>query len=220
MLTAHGLRQEDARLDFVNAGRPGPEAEDEIVTTIEALAPDLDALIVNDQLVEGIITPRVHETLVRLARLHPRPVFVVDSRARIDQFPCMVLKPNDFEASRVLFPGESPSTISRERLIEAGLMWQGEQDHPIYITIGPEGCLVLADGGAAHVPGVPLPPPVDPVGAGDTFISALAACLGAGATAVEAAQVAVLASAVTVRKLHITGTASPDEILALQKEIP
>jgi sugar/nucleoside kinase (ribokinase family) len=62
---------------------------------------------------------------------------------------------------------------------------------------------------------MPLPPPVDPVGAGDTFISALAACLAAGASPVEAGQVAVLASAVSVCKLHVTGTASPAEILEM-----
>jgi bifunctional ADP-heptose synthase (sugar kinase/adenylyltransferase) len=52
------------------------------------------------------------------------------------------------------------------------------------------------------------------VGAGDTFISALACSLAAGATPVEAAATANLAAAVTIRKLHITGTASPAEVAA------
>jgi sugar/nucleoside kinase (ribokinase family) len=215
ILTAHGLQQEDARLDFFNADRPGPEAEAELIASLEALAPQLDALIVNDQLAEGLITTRIHRTLLELAVAHPDLVFIVDSRSRIDRFPCMTLKPNDLEAARALFPGETPDTIPRDRLVEAGLRWQGEQGRPIYITVGTEGCLALSDGGAVHVPGVPLQQPVDPVGAGDTFISALASCLAAGASPVEAGQVAVLASAVSVCKLHVTGTASPAEILEM-----
>jgi rfaE bifunctional protein kinase chain/domain len=215
ILTAHGLQQEDARLDFFNAGRPGPEAEAALVASLSALAPQLDALIVNDQLADGLITPRIHQTLLELAAARSELVFVVDSRSRIDRFPGMALKPNDLEATGALFPGESPDSIPRGRLIEAALRWQGEQDRPIYITIGSEGCLVLAGGEAVHVPGVGLQPPVDPVGAGDTFISALAACLAVGASPVEAGQVAVLASAVSVCKLHVTGTASPAEILEM-----
>jgi D-beta-D-heptose 7-phosphate kinase/D-beta-D-heptose 1-phosphate adenosyltransferase len=67
ILTAHGLQQEDARLDFFNAGRPGPEAEAALVASLAALAPQLDALIVNDQLAEGLITPRIHQALLDLA---------------------------------------------------------------------------------------------------------------------------------------------------------
>jgi rfaE bifunctional protein kinase chain/domain len=215
ILTAHGLQQEDARLDFFNPGRPGLKAEAELIASLEALATQLDALIVNDQLAEGLITSRVHQFLLDLAAAHPELVFVVDSRSRIDRFPGMVLKPNDLEAARALFPGGNPDAIPRDRLVEAALGWQREQDRPIYITIGYEGCLVLFAGGAAHVPGVSLHQPVDPVGAGDTFISALAACLAAGASPVEAGQVAVLASAVSVCKLHVTGTASPSEILEM-----
>jgi rfaE bifunctional protein kinase chain/domain len=215
ILTAHGLQQEDARLDFFNAGRPGPEAEAELIGSLEALASKLDALIVNDQLAEGLITPRVHKALLDLAAARLELVFVVDSRSRIDRFPRMALKPNDLEAARALFPGEPPDAVSRDRLVEAALRWQVEQVQPIYITIGPEGCLVLSAGEVVHVPGVLLQQPVDPVGAGDTFISALAACLAAGATPVEAGQIAVLASAVSVCKLHVTGTASPAEILEM-----
>jgi sugar/nucleoside kinase (ribokinase family) len=58
-----------------------------------------------------------------------------------------------------------------------------------------------------------VPPPVDTVGAGDTFLSALTLALAAGASAVEAAALGHLAAAVTIRKLGITGAASPTEIL-------
>src|SRR5512136_979543 len=86
ILTAHDLQQEDARLDFCNPTRPGPEAEAELVASLEALAPQLDALIVNDQLAEGLITSRVHQALLELAAARPEMIFVVDSRSRIEHF--------------------------------------------------------------------------------------------------------------------------------------
>ncbi|MBG0771697.1 MAG: carbohydrate kinase, partial [Anaerolineaceae bacterium] len=63
------------------------------------------------------------------------------------------------------------------------------------------------------IPAVRLSPPIDPVGAGDTFISALCLSLAAGATPYEAGQIATFASAVILKKLHQTGTASIGEIL-------
>ena len=55
----------------------------------------------------------------------------------------------------------------------------------------------------------------DTVGAGDTVTSALALCLGAGLSPAEAAGFANFAAAVTVQKLFQTGTASPEEVLAV-----
>ena len=56
-------------------------------------------------------------------------------------------------------------------------------------------------------------PPVDIVGAGDSFLSACALALGAGAALGEAAALGNLASAVTIQKLGQTGTASAEEII-------
>jgi phosphoglycolate phosphatase-like HAD superfamily hydrolase len=58
---------------------------------------------------------------------------------------------------------------------------------------------------------------VDPVGAGDTAVSALATSLAAGASPKEAAEFANYAAAVTVQKLFTTGTASPKEIMEIAK---
>jgi bifunctional ADP-heptose synthase (sugar kinase/adenylyltransferase) len=57
-------------------------------------------------------------------------------------------------------------------------------------------------------------PPIDIVGAGDTFIAALGAALASGASNVEAAELACLAASITVKKIGITGAASPEELLS------
>lgn len=51
--------------------------------------------------------------------------------------------------------------------------------------------------------------------AGDTFLSGLGVFLAAGASLQQAAEAATLCSAVTVQKLHTTGTATAQEITAL-----
>jgi sugar/nucleoside kinase (ribokinase family) len=60
---------------------------------------------------------------------------------------------------------------------------------------------------------------VDTVGAGDTFLAAMTVALATGASASEAARFGHFAAAVTVKKLGITGAATPQEILALAAQI-
>jgi sugar/nucleoside kinase (ribokinase family) len=83
----------------------------------------------------------------------------------------------------------------------------------VCITLGEHGCLLCQPSGPVQLPAVPVPPPLDTVGAGDSFLAGLAAGLGARAAADESAQLAILAAGVTVRKLHVTGTATPAEII-------
>ena len=100
------------------------------------------------------------------------------------------------------------------RVINSSLAKTLEQrtQHPVFLTLSEAGVLVCAQGETQHIPAGPTTPPLDPVGAGDTFIAALGAALASGATPQEAGTLATLAAAVTVEKLNQTGTASPEEI--------
>ena len=83
----------------------------------------------------------------------------------------------------------------------------------VFMTLGAEGCVAAEGSNAVAVPGFKVQPPLDFVGAGDTFHAAIAASLAAGSTAREAALMGNLAASVTVAKVGTTGTASPEEIL-------
>ena len=85
---------------------------------------------------------------------------------------------------------------------------------PVFVTRGENGLLVADSDGLHHIPGIQMTKKIDPVGAGDTVISALATCLGAGIDPVDAADIANIAAAVTIQKLFQTGTASREEIRA------
>jgi len=206
-------QQEDSRLDFVNYN-PLPEAlEERLISNIQ-LVPEVDAVIIEDQMAKnGIITDNVREKLVQLAGENPQKIFVADSRARVGLFRNMVLKPNRIEAVRAVSPLRNPQEVEIEELGRIGADLQKIAGRPVYITLSERGALLVTDSALHHLPGAPTKPPIDPVGAGDTFISAIAATLAGGANPLEAGIVANLAAGVVVKKLNITGTATPKEIL-------
>jgi rfaE bifunctional protein kinase chain/domain len=213
MLQSGKIQQEDARLDFINTNPLSPETEEELLSRLEAALPELDALIIADYQEIGVITPRLIDGLNELAAAFPNTTFTVDSRERISRFKNMVRKPNDLEAARWLFPGRAPSLVGLDELAETGLHPQIACACPLFITLGEKGCLVL-DGGESHlVPAVSVALPIDTVGAGDTFLAALTLALAGGASAVEAARMGHIAASVTIRKLGITGAASPEEMI-------
>ena len=209
ILMGYVARQEDARLDFENDQPLSAALEDELLARLESELDGLDAVLVADQFEEnGVVTARVRARLAALAQQHPDTPFLADSRARIALFAGMLLKPNELEAAQALgLPaGTPPAELGRALALAAG--------RPVFLTLGEQGVLVCTPAGQQRVPAAPVTPPLDIVGAGDTFLAALACALAAGAAPLEAAALANLAAAVTVEKLNQTGTAAPDEIRA------
>ena len=215
ILQGYESQQEDARLDFENDTPLSPELEDALIDALRQRVPALDALLVADQLeLNGIVTDRVREALNALAAAHPRTCFVVDLRQRIGRFRHMVLKPNRLEALRAVDPKRSSQATTPDELIAIGQTLHTQAARPTFITLSEQGVLVCAEGTSRTLPAAPVRPPLDPVGAGDTFSAALATALAGQATPWEAGTVANLAAAVVIEKLNQTGSASPAEILA------
>ncbi|HIQ06482.1 MAG TPA: sugar kinase [Anaerolineae bacterium] len=214
VLRGYESEQEDARLDFENRIPLPPVLETEIIARLEKYLPELDALIIADQMARGVISDQVREALNQLAERFPQTLFLTDSRSHIGEFRGMVLKPNRMEALAAVGSTQDPRAADLNTLIAAGQELACRTNRPIYVTLSQEGALLCTPEGWQRLPGIPTPPPIDPVGAGDAFAAALAAGLAAGALPAEAGLLANLAAAVTVKKLNQTGTASPAEIRA------
>ena len=215
ILKGYDSQQEDARLDFENDKPLSFTLEDRLIDAIQRWLPELDAILITDQLeVNGIVTDRVREALNSLAAEHANTPFVVDSRQRIGLFHNMVLKPNCMEAMLAIAPNRDSYTVQHDELTQIGNTLSAQSSRPAFITLGEDGVLVCADGLHRYLPAAPVQPPLDLVGAGDAFVAALVATLAVEATPWEAGTVANLAAAVVVEKLNQTGTSSPDEILA------
>lgn len=198
------LVYEDPRIDFENR-TPLPESEEErLLRALEAASRTLDVLLVLDQLQQGCVTPRVRERISALAGEGLR--VVVDSRDRIGLFRHAVLKPNHLEAER--------ATGERDAL-KAALSLSEQSQGPVVVTLGAKGCVIAEKGRILSIPGKRVPPPIDAVGAGDAFMSAFSLALAAGAGLQDAAALGNAASAVIIRKIGTTGTATREEIEAL-----
>jgi len=196
---------EDARIDFENRQPVSAEVEAQVLKSLETAAAQCDVICVSDQMVYGVVTEAVRERLCALGR--EGKTVIVDSRSRIGLYHNVIVKPNEVEASREL------GVAVTSDMADAVEQLSRRNGAPAVITLGGDGCVVSDGGEAVRCAARRVEPPVDTVGAGDTFLSALGCALGGGSPLAEAASVANLASSVTVKKLHTTGTASRKEIL-------
>ena len=208
----HGdVRYEDPRIDFENAVSPDARAEEALLSALTKAAEGADVVVVSDQLATGVVTPRLRRVLCGMAAAGKK--VVVDSRDNIAAFAGCILKPNELEAARAA--GLAPAAVTPEDYLPVAHRLREMTGGDVIVTLGAVGAMCLAGGEACFAPGVPVPPPIDIVGAGDSFLSACALALGAGAALEEAIALGNLASAVTIQKIGQTGTASAAEIRAI-----
>ncbi len=198
------LVYEDPRIDFENRGPLPFKAEAALTAALTAVAPALDLLLVCDQLADGCITPALRERINSLGE--SGLVVLVDSRSRIDAFRHALLKPNEMEA--LLAAGEEqPGPAGRKLARLSG--------RPCLVTLGEKGCVVSDGEKETRYDALPVQPPTDPVGAGDAFAAAFGLAYAAGADMALAIRFASAASAVTVKKIGRTGSASREEIASI-----
>ena len=200
---------EDPRLDFENYTPLSESAENQLLAMLEKTAKEVDVLCVSDQMEFGCITPTIRDYICDLGK--QGLTVIVDSRNRGGLYDHVILKPNEVEAAAIL--GEEIETVEDGHRLCKVLSSKTHAD--AVITLGDRGSVLSVAGNTVHCPAHKVEPPVDFCGAGDTFLSGLGVFLAAGATLHQAAQAATLCSAVTVKKLHTTGTATAQEILAL-----
>ena len=206
---------EDPRLDFENRSPMTEEDEDRVLAAFDEAAEQADILAVSDQVRCGVITPRIRERILEWAKKKP---VVMDSRENSCLFPGVIAKPNEVEAAFAIGRDIRGLDLSTEELAEIGAALREKIQSPVIVTIGERGALWCDADGVTLAPTRKAAPPVDIVGAGDTFLSAFCCAYAAGASGPEATAFANLASGVTVKKIGTTGTASPEEILERFRE--
>jgi len=224
-----GLEGEHSRYDLKNSLPTGSDLEARILAALEAALPDIDALIVLDQVEEpglGVMTPAVVQALSARIAAYPRLIAYADSRRRIMDFRGLILKMNQFELAGIRDPQNG--TFLGEEVITAALPGVSRlAGAAVFATAGERGVWAIAGSGVAatgvaatgesrpvHVPALRVSGPVDPTGAGDSFTAGSVLALAAGASLEEAALIGNLVASVTVRQLATTGTATPDELFA------
>lgn len=200
---------EDPRLDFESREPVGAATEAKILAALEQMAAQVDVICVSDQMKYGCITPAVREKLSQLGKAGM--TVVVDSRDHADAYSHVTVKPNEVEASRAFGSGEVTELDDLSRLA-AGIA--ARNGRTTLMTLGENGCFVADGAEVIRCAACPVEPPIDFCGAGDTFLAGYSTLLAAGASPLQAAQTACLCSAVAIKKIGTTGTASRSEVLA------
>ena len=217
-----GIKVEGPRFDIENQSMMHSEVEDRVIHTLRQCLPQVEGVIVGDQMPRdnwGVVTDRVRVEICQLAVEFPDKIFFVDSRTRIGKYHHVTIKPNRFEAKRAVDPDWTGEEVGIEEAKRCGQILTEQTKRPLFVTLGAEGILVFRDEQAEHMPGISLKTDIDPVGAGDSVSAAIVATLCGGFSHLEAAQLGNLVASVTVTKIGTTGTASHAEVIERFREV-
>lgn len=206
--------EEQERIDFGRFNSLDAKTEYELIECLRKAVYELEVLIVNQQLPRGIYSKNVMAAINELAAKSDSTVFLLDSRNRTEEFSGMICKVNAAEASKICGElREYSELVPVENVRKYARQIYGRTNKPVYITRSGRG-LILYDGRRMdEIPGIQILRKIDPVGAGDTTVSTIAAVIAAGGDLHIAGGIGNLAASVTVQKLQQTGTATPYEIV-------
>ena len=210
-------QQHVVRIDREQRLTLSPEQAARALAQIEALLPELEAIIIEDY-GKGLLAQEFATPLCALAHRAGK-ILAIDPNPHnpVRWEHATVIKPNRAEAfasanhlptEPAERPAEDPALLAVGRTL--GERWNCDQ---LLITLGEQGILLFQ----RHAPPYHTPTRAlkvfDVSGAGDTVIALYTLALCAGATPPEAAEIANHASGVVVGKLG-TATCTRDELLA------
>ena len=215
----HVEKQEGNRFDFGNFNELSTETVRTLLERCRARVPEADVVIVNQQVRQGIHTTELREGMVALMSDFPEKIFIVDSRHFSESYSGAWMKINDHEAARLCGTQRAAEElVLREEALAAAGQLHRRFGKPVFVTRGSRGLIAVDHSGLCEIPGIQVLGRVDTVGAGDSALAGISLALAAGCNVLEAAQVGNFVAGVTIQKLNQTGTASPEEILAIGRE--
>ena len=207
---------EEGRIDFGNFNELSEETASRLIDLLVDDVPEMDVIIINQQVTSGIHTPYFREKLVGVIRRFPEKIFIVDSRDYNEVYEGAYRKMNDLEAVRLIgLEKEHDEMIHYSEVKEAALSLYKRFKKPPFITRGARGSIVVDKNGVSDINGLMILARVDTVGAGDSYLAGAAATLAAGYCLHTAAEIGSYVAGVTIQKLFQTGTASPKEIMEI-----
>lgn len=212
--------QQLARVDRLDRRPIADEIAASLIATLRRAVPTADALLISDYK-SGVISPAVLAECRELARRHS-VLATVDSQGELDKFAGFTLvraNQADTEASlrRRLDSEDDFRQAGEQLLAELGA-------EAVLIGRGAEGMSLASRQGYAHIPAANRSEVYDVTGAGDTVIAVVTLALAAGASPLEAAELANVAAGLVVRKLGNAVTTPAElaqavKVLSLQSAV-
>jgi len=205
---------EQGRIDFGNFNQLSKKTADLLIKNLTAQIPDVDIIIINEQVLSGIHTSYFRNEITKVIQGFPDKIFIVDSRHYSASYEGAWRKMNDTEAAILSGLQKEPGDVVLfSEVKEATGKLFSRFGKPLFITRGARGSVIVNEKAVTVIDGLMIISKVDPVGAGDSYLAGAAATLAAGYDMETAARIGSYVAGVTVQKLFQTGTASPEEIL-------
>jgi rfaE bifunctional protein kinase chain/domain len=210
-------RQQVVRIDWEDSLHFGGSSLAAFQQCLEAEIADVDGVVLEDY-GKGVITQAVVDTVLRAALAKGIPVGLDPKENHTLNLEGITLAtPNRkeaFSAAGIAETRPSPDPLHDEPLLKVGeiLLKKWKPDHLI-ITLGSQGMLLLDQGKPPVLVPTRAREVFDVSGAGDTVIATCVLARAAGASFMEAAEIANYAAGVVVGKVG-TATCSPAELLA------
>ncbi len=196
-----------ARLDRGMHARLNVKADREALKFVTAELPKWDAIILTDY-ATGILTPRFVKQVIALAKRHGKPVVGDTKPAHFPHFKGVTLIiPNQKETED--FTGIKLVDIAAVE--RAGIKMQSALNASVLVTRGPAGMSLFHGKERTHIPPARVRQVFDVSGAGDTVVATAALALAAGASPIQASELASHAGGISVEKPG-TATVSPEEL--------
>jgi rfaE bifunctional protein kinase chain/domain len=214
LLNAETGQEDLPRVDFINRKPLPPDTEARIHDNLQLFARAFDVLMVADQAETaqgGVVTAKLRQAIAAIALEEPGRVIWVDSRRRAELFRNVILKPNRREAEEACMRAFGEVDLAR--------LAKHTNAPFLIVTRGDEGAVIVEGGQETVVPARIVGDPVDICGAGDSFSAGAALALAITGSPISAARFGSLVSSITIMKKG-TGTASPEEVLAAESELP
>jgi rfaE bifunctional protein kinase chain/domain len=206
------------RLDIKNR-TPTPQAiQEHIIELLDEAWPQLDALLVLDQVSEaecGVVTARVRDHLAGIAAREPDKFVMADSRKQIGKFRNVCVKPNWTEVVEACgVANYGPTLIGYWESLQA--LNETSWNRKVFCTRGELGIDLLdtETKKPVEVHAYPVSGPIDICGAGDSCSAGIACAMVSGATHEQAAAFGNLVASITIQQIGVTGTATPEQVRA------
>ena len=202
------------RLDEEDASAIDAATETALLAAFASAVALVDVVVLSDY-AKGVLTDRVLEQAISLARAAGKPVVADPKRATFDAYRhASVLTPNELEVTKAAgFAVHDDATA-----VAAGLaaLAQAQAD-AVLVTRSEKGMTLVRPGlEPLHVP-TRARAVADVSGAGDTAAATLAVMLACGASLPEAAMMANIAAGISVGKPG-SATVSRDELVEVMHE--
>ena len=180
--------------------------EQDILKNISKSIESIDLVLLSDYS-KGVLTPGLTQELIKLAKLHKKPVLVDPKGLDYSKYSgATLITPNRLEAETAT---KSPAGTAPEILVQR-VKEQLELDY-VMVTLGEDGILLYANGETKQIPAV-TSEVYDVTGAGDSLISGISLALLASYGDIETSmELGNYAAGVAVRKIGTTAV-TPKEL--------